>query len=82
MCSVAASLETGLGWGVPRGSARGAEDHGSLLTQVQELPPMVVNGAVTVLQLCRGIIIKVCDPALSCHADPGIEVPSQQDNAI
>ena len=43
---------------------------------------MAVNEAVTVLQLCRGIITQVCDSGLSCHADPGIEVPSQQDIEI
>ena len=55
-CSVSACFETGLSWGVPRGSAS-AQNHGSLLTQVQELAAMAVDGAVTVLQLCRSIIV-------------------------
>ena len=43
---------------------------------------MAVHCAVTVLQPCAGIVTKVCDPGLSCHADLGIEVPSQQGIAI
>lgn len=37
---------------------------------------MAVEGAVSVLQLYRSIMTKVCDPGLSCHADPGVEIPS------
>lgn len=59
-----------------------AKDHRSLLTEVQEFAATAVDGAVTVLQLCRSIITKVCDPGSSCCADPGVEIPSQQDMAF
>ena len=67
------ALKTGLSWGFPRGSAS---------AEMQELAAMAVNSAVAVLQLCRGIITKVCDPGLSCQAHPGTKVLSQQDVAI